>query len=235
MTTAATDRPRTRDLPGLLRLGGLSFLTGFSGAMMPGPFLVAVIGQTAAQGFRAVLWLLLGHFLLELVTVVLLIGGVGALLKRPRVRGLIGLIGGLALLWMAFDMLRSAPSLSLDLDAGGGSAFPWPKLVIWGAAVCAANPYFTGWWATVGAGQIAHTAPRTIPEYVVFFLAHEASDFAWYGLVGVLVIAGRGFLTDGMYRGLVAVCAILIGIIAVWFLAQGRRFLRRSADSLDAT
>lgn len=200
---------------------GLSFITGFSGAMMPGPLLVAVIGQTTVQGFRAVIGLLVGHALLELVTVALLIAGVRAVLERPRVRGTIGLVGGAALLWMAIDMLRAVPGMSLSLEVANTTAFSWPKLILWGAAVCAANPYFTGWWATVGAGQLAHMAPRTAGEYLAFYLGHEASDFAWYALIGVIIVSGRRFLTDEVYRYLIFACAVVIGLLALWFLAHG--------------
>lgn len=76
----------------------LAFVTGFSGAIMPGPLLVATIGQTTVQGFRAVIGLITGHAILELVIVGLLVGGLHAVINRPRVRGGIGLVGGAALL-----------------------------------------------------------------------------------------------------------------------------------------
>ena len=90
------------------RLLVLSFVTGFSGAVMPGPLLVAVIGNTSAHGFRAVIALITGHALLELLIVIGLIFGLQAVLARPRVRGAIGLVGGAALVWMGREMLRQA-------------------------------------------------------------------------------------------------------------------------------
>ena len=200
--------------------------------MMPGPLLVAVIGQTTVQGFRAVVGLLVGHALLELLTVALLIAGVRTVLERPRVRGAIGLVGGAALLWMSVDMLRAVPGMSLSLQVANTTAFDWPKLILWGAAVCAANPYFTGWWATVGAGQLAHMAPRMPGEYLAFYLGHQASDFSWYALIGVIIVSGRRFLTDDVYRTLILACGIVIGVLALWFLAQGVALsLGRRADA----
>ncbi len=229
--TAGGTRPA---LP-LGRLFLLAFVTGFSGAVMPGPLLVAVIGQTAVQGFGAAMGLITGHALLELVTVALLVLGLQASLARPRVRGAIGLVGGAGLVWMGADMLRSVAGLSLDLRATTGAPCSWPRLLIWGAAVCAANPYFTGWWATVGAGQLAHMAPRTLREYAAFYLGHEASDFSWYALVGLVIVSGESWLTDELYRGLVFACALLVLLIGVWFAVTGTRFLAGWTGTTSAT
>lgn len=195
--------------------------------MMPGPLLVVTIGQTAAQGFRAVIGLMTGHALIELLIVALLMAGLRAAVQRPRVRGTIGLVGGAALLWMAWDMLTSAHVTTLELNAEADAAYSWPKLLLWGAAISMANPYFTGWWATIGAGQLAHIAPRTAVEYLSFYLGHETSDFAWYSVVGLAIITGRGWLlaNTGVYHGLIYTCGAIIGLLGLWFVWAGGRFL----------
>jgi threonine/homoserine/homoserine lactone efflux protein len=208
-----------------LRLLGLAFVTGFSGAIMPGPLLLAVIGQTVVQGFPGMFWLVVGHALLELVTVALLVAGLQAVIARPRVRGVIGVVGGAALAWMGCDMFRSVPGLTLDLDKAATAAFSPLMLILWGAGVCAANPYFTGWWATIGVGQMATMAPRNLREYLGFYLGHEASDFTWYTIVALIIVTGRRWLTDGLYHGLVYTCAVLVALLGVWFLVTGVRFI----------
>jgi len=189
--------------------------------MMPGPLLVAVIEQTTVQGFAAMLWLVTGHALLELVLVVLLIAGLQAVVARGKVRGGIGIVGGVALLWMGYDMLRRVVGISLHLGASANAAYGVVRLLLLGAAVCAANPYFTGWWATVGAGQLAHMAPRTPGEYLAFYLGHEGADYVWYGVVAAIIITGRNWLTDGVYHGLILVCGGIIACLGAWFLAKG--------------
>ncbi len=218
-TSVATRRP---SIP---RLFALAFVTGFSGAIMPGPLLVMNIQQTTIQGLVAPIGLITGHALLELVTVALLVAGLGAVLRRPRVRGVVGLLGGTALLYMGIDMLRGAAGLSLDLEQSTAEVYSFGMLMFFGAAVCAANPYFLGWWAAVGMGQLAHMAPRTVSEYLAFYLGHESSDYVWYLLVGLLIVGGRQWLTDGMYRGLIYVCGAIIALLGVWFLSSGLRFV----------
>lgn len=229
MSDAAPTRSRT-----LLRLFGLAFVTAFSGAIMPGPLLAAVIGQTAAQGFRAVIGLVTGHMLLEVVTVGLLIGGLQAFIQRPRVRGFIGLVGGVALIWMGWDMIAHAHLTKIEL-AAAGDAYSWGKMLLWGAAVCAVNPYFTGWWATVGVGQLAHMAPKTPAEYAAFFFGHEAGDYIWYSFVGLLIVSGRGLLlqNQSIYHGLIYGCGVLIILVALWFIYTGIRFVSGQAGTDD--
>jgi len=123
--------------------------------MTPGPLLALVIGAVGAQGFWAAPVIITGHALLEIFTILLLIVGLSAFLGRPRVRAILSLVGGLALVWMGTDMVASARSLALSLN-GSQVAQSWWLLMLWGAAISLANPYFTGWWATIGAGQMAH-------------------------------------------------------------------------------
>ena len=208
----------------------LAFITGFSGAVMPGPMLALVIGQTSAQGFIAVPLIVGGHALLEIITVLLLIAGLAAVLERPAVRGGIGLIGGAALVYMGQDMIRAAAGMALNLDHQQ-AAVPWLKLVFVGAAVCAANPYFIGWWATIGAGQLAHTSPRNAVEYLAFYVGHELSDLVWYAIIGLIVVTGRNWISPGVYRGMIIVCGGIVALLGVWFVYTGVRFLTGRAPA----
>ena len=206
-----------------LQIFGIAFITGFSGAMMPGPMLALVIGQTAVKGFMAVLAIVLGHALLELATIVLLMTGLRTVLLRPRVRGVIGLIGGGVLVWMGVDMVQEAAALRLNLDAAA-EGIGWGALIVGGAAVCIVNPYFIGWWATVGAGGLAHVAPRSAGEYLTFYLGHELSDLAWYSAVGLVIVTSRHILQGAVYPALVFACGIVILALAAWFVYTGLRF-----------
>jgi len=206
------------------RIFGLAFLTGFSGAMMPGPLLALTIGQVAATGFMAAIWLITGHALLELVLMLLLVLGLRMVLARPGVRGAIGLVGGAALLYMGIDMVRNAAAVRLGVTQD--EAMSVPVLLLAGAAVSLANPYFTGWWATIGVGQLAQTGPQTRREYLAFYLGHELSDYTWYAFVAVLIVAARSWLAGVWYNWLVGICGVAVAVLALWFLYNGVRLLR---------
>ena len=221
--TAPRLRPHASGPARIARLTTVSFITAISGAIMPGPLLVAAIQQSLVQGLRGVWGLLAGHAALELIVVLLLIFGLQAVLARVRVRAAIGVVGGMALLWMSVSMLRDAMGMSLDTDVEEKVALSFPQLMLLGAAVSMQNPYFTGWWATIGMGQMATLAPRTPGEYLAFYLGHQGADVAWYILVGLIVVTGSKWLTPSIYQGLILVFGSILACLALWFFFMGVR------------
>ncbi len=210
----------------LLRLAALAFVIGLSGAMMPGPMLAATIQQTAIVGMVAVAGILVGHALVEIVFVLMLAMGFRSVLQNTITKAVIGWVGGAALIYMGFDMMRVASQLRLDLSGTGTGAYSFPALILMGAAISLANPYFTGWWATVGAGQVAVFEPRGAWDYLVFYLAHESSDIVWFSLVGLLTVTGKQWITDELFQGLILICGALLAVIGVGFILVGWRLLR---------
>ncbi|MCE5228442.1 LysE family transporter [bacterium] len=204
----------------------MAFITGFSGAIMPGPFLVKVIEQTPLQGFSVPMVMMTGHALLEFIIVVLLVMGLRPLIARTGVRAFIGLVGGVALLYMACDMIRAGWGITLALEGKGSMVYSWPQLMLLGAGVSIVNPYFTGWWGTIGVGQMAQLTPRTKTEYFGFYVGHEIADFSWYGIVGLLLVTSRRWLTDGMYQWLIVSCGTVLLALGVWFFVTGWKLVK---------
>lgn len=225
-TTDSTNSPRRA------RVFGLAWLIAFTGAVTPGPLLALVIGQVLAQGFAAVLLIMLGHALVEALFIGGFALGLTQKLQRPRLRGLLALVGGLALAWMGLGILLHARQATLS--AGPSQALAWPLLLLAGAGVSLSNPYFTGWWATVGAGQIATFGLRRLPDYLVFWAGHELGDVVWYAFVAALLALGRNLLSDGVYQGLLLACGVVICLLAVVFLALGLRCLRSGQQGCRA-
>ncbi|MEA3400703.1 MAG: LysE family transporter [Armatimonadota bacterium] len=217
----------------IVRIFGIAFITGFSGAMMPGPMLVLTIGQTGVHGMAAVWAIVGGHAVLEIATVLLLVAGMRHVLQRPALRGAISLIGGAFLAWMGADMMRNAAAASLDL-ARSAQGMPWLQLIIAGAAVCVVNPYFTLWWATVGGGQLAHAAPRNAVEYISFYAGHELSDLVWFALVGLIVVTGATWLSPTVYSWLIVVCGAALIALSLWFIWTGARLVWEGAGDESA-
>ena len=142
---------------GLASVALQALFTGFSGAVMPGPLLTVVIARSSSRGIAAAALLTAGHAGLELVIVVLFTRGLRAFFELDSVRGVIGLVGGAVLVLMGADMVRaarrSAIQVELSPEGEGDRADRWWvwRLLGLGALVSVSNPFFIGWWATVGA------------------------------------------------------------------------------------
>ena len=203
------------------RIFSLAFVLALTGAVTPGPMLALVIGQALAQGFGAALPILAGHALVEAVLVLLL--------ARGRTRAGLGLVGGAVLVWMGAGILAGAGGATLATAAQ--TALPWWALVCAGAGVSVSNPYFTGWWATVGTGQVAALRLQSRADYLTFFAAHELGDAAWYLFVAALLVLGKSWLTDSVYRTLLGACGAIILLLGGVFLFIAIRLLWRTPQA----
>ncbi|MCD6352286.1 MAG: LysE family transporter [Armatimonadetes bacterium] len=208
-------------------------MIALTGAITPGPVLALVIGQVLVQGAMAAAFILVGHALIEIVLVSALALGAAAFLRGERVRGVISVVGGAVLIFMGQDMVRHAGAMTA---AGAqADAMPWYGLVLAGVGVSLSNPYFTGWWATVGTGQIAALNLRGVGDYLAFYFGHEMGDVVWYMAVAFVLAKGSSWLTASVYQWLVMVCGILVLVLGVGFLYVAWRFMTGATRPEGAT
>jgi threonine/homoserine/homoserine lactone efflux protein len=195
-----------------------SFVIALSGAMMPGPLLTATISESSQRGLKAGPLLIVGHGILELALVIALLLGLAPFLQQPAVFVATALGGAAILFWMVFGMFRSLPSLHLSWP---GERRRGNHPIVSGILMSAANPYWIIWWATIGLGYILYSWRFGLWGVAFFFGGHILADLAWYTLVAAAVAGGRRFLTDRLYRGLIAGCAVLLIIFAGYFVYVG--------------
>jgi len=196
-----------------------SFLIGLSGALMPGPLLTVTVSESSRRGAVAGPLLIAGHGILELGLLVLLLLGLAPVLQQDAVFITISLIGSGILIWMAVGMFRVLPTLTLKIDTGQSSGER--NLVLAGALISVANPYWTIWWASIGVGYILYSFKYGGWGIFSFFCGHILADLVWYSAVSVAVWKGRNFLSDRAYRHIIAVCAACLVFFAGWFAWSG--------------
>lgn len=203
----------------LLAIFFSSFVIALSGAMMPGPLLTATISESSRRGFITGPLLIVGHGILEMALVFSLLLGLAPFLQQRSVFVATAFGGSAILLWMAFGMFRSLPSLRLSWESG--DADNSKKLLFSGILLSLANPYWIIWWATIGLGYILYSWQYGLWGVAFFFAGHILADLAWYGAVAAAVTRGRHFLTDRLYRGLIAGCAAFLVFFACYFAYAG--------------
>ena len=209
----------------LFLIFGTAFVVGLSGAMMPGPLLAVSISEAARRGVRAGPLLVLGHAIVELLLVLALVWGLSEVLGQSLVAGIIGVVGGLFLLGMAFALLRQARRAVAPLEVNPHPAKQLRWLVATGAVLSVANPFWLVWWATVGATYVLWSLAAGAIGVVVFYLGHILSDLGWYSMVSLVVARGRRLMSQRIYRGLLLVCGVALIGLGVYFLVSGAIFL----------
>lgn len=218
-------------LVGILAIFASSFVIGFSGAMMPGPLTAAALTQSAWRGFWAAPLLVGGHALAELAMVLALALGLGSLFRKNLVSGLIGLVGGLVLIWMGLDIIRSAWQGQISLSAASaraGSAGGLSPLIT-GMVVSLANPYWVLWWATIGLSYVMLSSRRGSLGVGAFYTGHILSDFIWLSFLALAVVSGRRVLGDSVYQWILVVAGGVLVILSLYFIYSGLNFLRAKA------
>jgi len=207
----------------LLFLSALA--VGFSGAMMPGSLLTYVIRQSLKDGPKVGFLVIIGHAALELLLIAGIFLGLDMVLKSSAAQIAIGMIGGLMLCFFGADMLVKAArgKVSVTVDSQGGAS---ERLVLSGALLSLANPYFLLWWAVIGLGFLTQAyRDFAVLGIAIYFLGHITADFAWYGLISFVVGKTRKFIKEKPYR----VILMALGGLLIFF---GLKFLIDAVSAL---
>jgi len=214
----------------LLTIFITSFIIALSGAMMPGPLLTVTISESAKRGVIAGPMLIVGHSILELLLVMALMMGLAPFISSNLFFSIIGISGGIVLLWMAYGMISSLSTLSISFSTE--SVQQEGYLIVNGIIMSLANPYWTVWWATIGLGYILNAIKLGIIGVVFFFIGHILADFVWYTVVSGAVAKGKHFMTDKIYRIIIFGCAVLLTIFGCYFLVSGIGYIDLLKDPL---
>ena len=96
-----------------------SFLVALTGAMSPGPLLTYTIiksVQTSKHGYLMGLWIIIGHAILELGIIILLLLGFSFILKNIIVIRIVGIVGGLILVFFGLSIVRDVYFGNISAD-----------------------------------------------------------------------------------------------------------------------
>lgn len=187
---------------------------------MPGSMLTYTIDKSLKKGARSGLLISLGHVLLELLLVILVLVGIGRYLKTDTAQIIIGIAGGCVLIYFGYLMVKDVYYNRIKLDFEDEKAdSKYGNLLLGGALISAANPYFIFWWAVVGLGLIMEAYNKLgIIGVGLFYIGHIISDLSWYGLVSLIVSKTRHLISLKVYRGIIIFLAICLGGFGFSFL-----------------
>ena len=189
---------------------------------MPGPMLMLVLGQVADLRHGRGLGHRRRHAVLEIIIVLLLVAGLRPILQRP-VCAVPWAWSGAVMAWSGCWMMLQADSVAPCLRRPAAES-PWVLLLAQGAWVSITNPYFTGWWATIGSGAAHRRALQ--PARVRRLLPRPRAVGPGLVRTGRSGGAHRGDLVSPtVYTWLILVSGAVLVALSLWFIWTGIRFI----------
>jgi len=202
-----------------------SFVVALTGALMPGPVLALTISSVARRGFRAAPLIIAGHALLELALVIALVFGLSRLIDSGFVASIIGIVGGSVLIGIGtMTSIKGRRSVN-PLSSPPTYATRDHMLVVSGVVLSLSNPYWFLWWATIGLTYLLWSLKLGTAGVATFFVGHTSGDFAWHSVVALVIITGRRFISDSVYRRMLIVCGVALVGLGIYFIISGAQFL----------
>jgi threonine/homoserine/homoserine lactone efflux protein len=189
-----------------------------SAGFAPGPLLTLVITQTLRHNIREGVKVSMAPLITDLPIIVASLFVLSRLSDFHRLLGAISLAGGLYVLYLAYESIRTGP---VDLETGQEEPRSFRK----GAFINALNPHPYVFWATVGGPFVLksrHEGPLAPILFVTGFyvcLVGAKVSLAW------LVGRSRTFLTRKAYIWTMRVLGCLLAAFAVLLLKDALFFL----------
>jgi len=224
-----------------------SFLVGLSGALVPGPMFTVTISDSLKKGFIAGPLVTSGHIFTEICLVLLLLFGLGWLIGSSTASLIIGILGGIVLIFMGLQIFKETPELEsisaknpddtsdssnisskqvspeynqknlLSSDLLNKNSSSF-RSIINGVLTSLSNPFFFIWWATIGGAFIFKgMAMAGFLGILAFLLGHWLSDFTWFSTVSYLSSRSSILLKPNNYKIIMRVCGAFMVFVGGYF------------------
>jgi len=184
-----------------------------SGVMTPGP----LFAVTIAKGFKnktSGILISFGHGIIEFPLMFLIYFGFAQFFASSLAQRIIGLIGGLIMIYMGFRTIKTEKKTSEEREDSKHSS------IIAGILTTGANPYFLLWWATIGLSLIWNAALFGFVGFLVFAVTHWLCDLLWNTFVSVTVFKSRRFWTKKVHSIIFGFCFVVFVGFGIWFFVS---------------
>ncbi len=188
------------------------FVISCSGAMQPGPVTATTI-SLGTKSRWAGLELALGHGLIEIPLIILIMSGLDIILKSDIAQVVIGLLGGMILIYMAYTMYIDTKK---DQNPDKKSRMNNPVLA--GIYLSASNPYFLIWWSTIGLNLAINARSYGIWAFAIFAVVHWLTDCVWLTVLSWASHKGTQLIGQQLHRIVLKICALALLGFGLYFI-----------------
>ncbi len=211
-----------------LLLLSIGFGVGLSGAIAPGPLFTATIKDTLKYGPLTGPMMCIGHLFVEISIILGLALGVSYVINIPIVRALIGVVGGIGLLYLGYQMIKernkfesiseeSIKNIGANTRELKNDLLPPIKT---GFVFTILNPAMFIWWFTIGNSLIMRGLTIGFMGVFMLFIGHWFADVSWYTFLSVSLSKGKKFISKKVYEVILLACGIFLLYLGITFLYE---------------
>ncbi len=194
-----------------------SFAVGLSGALVPGPMLTVTVSDSVKKGFLTGPLIVLGHFITEIILIIIILAGFSWLVGSTEAAIIIGTLGGIMLIFMGYRTSKSTVDVASisdtdELSSKYGS-------VLKGVLTSVSNPYFFIWWATIGLAFLFKGLEIAgLVGLIGFLIGHWSADLGWFSVVSFFSSKGSKIISGNQYDLLMKICGLFLIVLGAYFL-----------------
>ncbi len=188
-------------------------IISLSGVMMPGPLLAMTIAKSYRASISGAL-VALGHAVIEIPLMFLIYFGFANFLKLTQLQILIGVIGGVILIYIGINMLRARGIIVEE-----GKDLPYGSF-IGGIITTAVNPYFFLWWASIGSALIIKSTAFGLMGFVLFMVTHWLCDFAWLWGISLIIHRTHHLWSKRIHKAIFSSCGLFLVGFGIWYIGS---------------
>jgi threonine/homoserine/homoserine lactone efflux protein len=196
----------------------VGIVLGLSAGFSPGPLLTLVISQTVKHSIKEGVKVALAPLITDLPIILISMFVLARLANFRTVLGIISLIGGLFVMYLAYESFKTS---RLDINVQDAE----PQSLSKAAVVNALNPNPYLFWFSVGAPIIIKTWEENPFAALAFVIGFYACLVGSKVSVASLVSKSRQFFIGKTYVHLMRVLGTLLLIFALLLLRDGLNLL----------
>jgi chemosensory pili system protein ChpE len=199
----------------MIALFAAAFGIGLAFCAPPGAVTAEALRRGLAGGFWPVLLLELGSIIGDATWAAVALVGAAVLVQSEPVRLVLGAVGVIFLLRLAYGALRDA------WEGAVPKARPMPGRghFATGAVLSLTNPLAVAFWVSVGFGAVASLVPTPSPaDFATFYAGFLAACLLWSFGFASIVAWGRQLLRPAFFRVVNLACGAALSYFAIRLL-----------------
>jgi len=161
-----------------------------------------------------------GHGIVEFPLMILIILGMDAILESAKIKIAIGFAGGVFLLFMAIQMMRTIRRTE-DQEVKVTKSGP----VIAGIVLSGGNPFFLIWWASVGLNLAITAVGFGIWAFAIFAIVHWLCDLIWFSVLSWASFKGSVLLGPRRQKTILLICLLTMFAFGLFFIYNAATIL----------